>query len=65
VRLADPADAVVIGDTPFDIACARAAGARVVAVATGAYPLDELQELEPDLAVETLDDLGVVLPVIT
>ena len=64
VRLADPAHAVVIGDTPFDIACARAAGARVVAVATGGHRLDDLRALEPDLAVETLDDLDAVLPVI-
>jgi phosphoglycolate phosphatase len=64
VRLADPADAVVIGDTPFDIACARAAGARVVAVATGGHGLDELRGLEPDLAVESLDDLDRVLSLV-
>ncbi len=33
---------VVIGDTPRDIACARADGVRVVAVATGPYPLEAL-----------------------
>jgi phosphoglycolate phosphatase len=64
VPLADPADAVVIGDTPFDIACARAAGARVVAVATGGHGLDELRRLEPDLAVESLDDLDRVLALV-
>ncbi len=64
VRLADPAHAVVIGDTPFDIACARAAGAKVVAVATGGHGLDELRGLGPDLAVESLDDLDRVLAVI-
>jgi phosphoglycolate phosphatase len=64
VTLADPADAVVIGDTPFDIACARAAGARVVAVATGGHGLDELRRLEPDLAVESLDDLDRVLALV-
>lgn len=35
-------DAVVVGDTPRDIACARAGGARCVAVATGPYPAAEL-----------------------
>jgi len=64
VHLADAGHAVVIGDTPFDIACARAAGARVIAVATGGHRLDELQALKPDVAVETLDDLDAVLPVI-
>jgi phosphoglycolate phosphatase len=35
-------DAVVIGDTPRDIACAQADGVRCVAVATGQYGVDEL-----------------------
>jgi phosphoglycolate phosphatase-like HAD superfamily hydrolase len=33
---------VVVGDTPRDIACARADGVRVVAVATGPYAAGEL-----------------------
>ena len=33
---------IVIGDTPLDIACARADGLRVLAVATGIYTADEL-----------------------
>ncbi len=33
---------VVIGDTPRDIACARADGVRCLAVATGPHPVDEL-----------------------
>jgi phosphoglycolate phosphatase-like HAD superfamily hydrolase len=38
-----PPDAVVIGDTPHDIQCGRAVGARTVAVATGTYGVDELR----------------------
>jgi phosphoglycolate phosphatase-like HAD superfamily hydrolase len=38
--------AVVIGDTPRDIACARADGLRVVAVATGPFGLDELADAD-------------------
>ena len=34
---------VVIGDTPNDVACARADGVRCLAVATGPYPADELR----------------------
>ena len=33
----------VIGDTPHDIHCANAIGARTIAVATGGYSLDELR----------------------
>jgi phosphoglycolate phosphatase-like HAD superfamily hydrolase len=33
---------IVIGDTPRDIACARADGVRCVAVASGPYPIDAL-----------------------
>jgi phosphoglycolate phosphatase-like HAD superfamily hydrolase len=37
---------VVIGDTPRDIACARADGLRVVAVTTGPFPADALVEAD-------------------
>lgn len=36
----------VIGDTPHDIECGAAIGARVIAVATGGYSMDELREHE-------------------
>lgn len=45
---------VIIGDTPHDIECARAAGARVVAVSTGTYSRDELSQHDPDLLLDTL-----------
>jgi phosphoglycolate phosphatase-like HAD superfamily hydrolase len=54
LRLDDARHAVVIGDTPFDVACARAAGARVVAVATGSHSLEDLRACGPDLALEDL-----------
>src|SRR5687768_17156864 len=37
----------VVGDTPHDIACATAIGARTIAVATGGYTLEELQPHGP------------------
>ena len=37
---------LVIGDTPRDIACARADGVRCVAVATGPYRADELSDAD-------------------
>lgn len=39
--------AIVIGDTPHDIECANAVGARTLAVATGGYDLDELTSHRP------------------
>ncbi|MCA9074899.1 MAG: HAD hydrolase-like protein [Planctomycetaceae bacterium] len=44
----DPANVWVIGDTPFDVRCGRAIGARTVAVATGSFETDELSESQPD-----------------
>ena len=44
----------IIGDTPHDIACGKAIGARTVAVATGRYTLQELKQHEPWWAAETL-----------
>ncbi len=37
---------IVIGDTPLDIACARADGLRVVAVATGIYAASQLSDAD-------------------
>lgn len=37
----------VIGDTPHDIHCANAIGARTIAVGTGGYTVEELQEHHP------------------
>jgi phosphoglycolate phosphatase-like HAD superfamily hydrolase len=39
-------DTVVIGDTPRDIACARAAGVRVIAVTTGPFDADALSHAD-------------------
>ncbi len=44
----------VVGDTPNDIACARAAGAECVAVVTGVYAADELAAADRVLADLTL-----------
>jgi phosphoglycolate phosphatase-like HAD superfamily hydrolase len=46
----------VIGDTPLDVRCARAIGARVAAVATGLHSLEELEAEQPDLLLADLSD---------
>ncbi len=43
-----PERVIVVGDTPTDIACARALGAVAVGVATGLVPYDELAAAAPD-----------------
>jgi phosphoglycolate phosphatase-like HAD superfamily hydrolase len=45
---------VVIGDTPRDIAAAKAIGAETVAVATGRYGLESLAEHRPTHALASL-----------
>jgi len=47
----------VVGDTPRDIAAARANQLQVIAVATGHFSFSELAALEPDACVATLADL--------
>ena len=62
VEARGPDDVVVIGDTPLDVQCAAAAGARSVAVATGSYDETALREagahaVLPDFsATETVVD---------
>jgi phosphoglycolate phosphatase len=50
---------VVIGDTPRDIACARADGVRVVAVATGPFAVEALADADA-----VVDDARALLPVL-
>ncbi len=54
----------VIGDTPKDIDAARAIGARVLAVATGKYELEELAAYKPDLLYADLRELMANLSVL-
>jgi phosphoglycolate phosphatase-like HAD superfamily hydrolase len=59
-------DAVwVVGDTPRDLACARAGGVRCALVATGHSPLDELQGTDADAVLEDLSDVDAVVKLLT
>jgi phosphoglycolate phosphatase-like HAD superfamily hydrolase len=51
---------VVIGDTPRDIACARADDVRVAAVATGFFSVGQLADADA-----VVDDARALLPVLT
>jgi phosphoglycolate phosphatase-like HAD superfamily hydrolase len=52
---------VVVGDTELDIDCARAAGTRVIAVATGGRSREQLAPHGPDLLLDDLTDAGAIL----
>lgn len=56
IDIRSPAQVVVIGDTPLDIRCARAAGAWSVAVATGPFDEAELQSHGADRVLPDLAD---------
>jgi len=56
-----PADVIVIGDTPNDIECARAANATPVAVATGSYSVDQLRAAGADIVFDDLADTAAFL----
>src|SRR5713101_8461522 len=47
----------VIGDTPRDIACGKALGARTIAVATGTWSREKLAEHHPDILIDDLSDV--------
>jgi phosphoglycolate phosphatase len=56
-RLGPSAVTYIIGDTPSDIEAAREVGVPIVAVATGIYPLEELQSLHPDVCLTCCSEL--------
>src|SRR6516162_4254663 len=51
----------VIGDTPRDIACGKALGARTIAVATGRWSRDELANYEPDFLIDDLSKVETII----
>jgi phosphoglycolate phosphatase-like HAD superfamily hydrolase len=60
----DAASVVVVGDTPNDIDCGRAAGARTVAVATGPFSADELLAHAADVVLDNLADTDAAIAAI-
>lgn len=57
-------EVVIIGDTPADIACGAAIGARAVAVATGGYSVADLMACGPHAVFENLSDTDGVIEAI-
>jgi phosphoglycolate phosphatase len=55
----------VIGDTPGDFVCARAAGVRCLLVGTGQVPISELLSLDADAVLEDLTTTEQVVEILT
>lgn len=53
----------VIGDTPHDISCGKAIGARTIGVATGRYSVAQLEACSPTAVFADLSDTAAVLAV--
>jgi phosphoglycolate phosphatase-like HAD superfamily hydrolase len=60
-----PGETWVVGDTGRDLACARAAGARCLLVATGRITFGELEPLGADGALSDLSDVEAVAALLT
>lgn len=56
-----PSQTVVIGDTPLDVAAGQAAGARIVAVASGPFDEEELGAAGANEVLADLTDLDALL----
>ena len=54
-------DIVIIGDTPHDIRCAQAIGARVIVTSTGRYSLRELQTYQPTFGFPDLTSVEAIV----
>ncbi len=60
----EPKDVWVVGDTPRDLACARAGGTHCLLVATGGYSYVELADLGADAVFDDLSDVDAVQDVL-
>jgi phosphoglycolate phosphatase-like HAD superfamily hydrolase len=60
-RIPSGHEVVIIGDTPADVTCGRAIGARAIGVATGAYSVEELLAAGAHAVFEDLSDTSRVL----
>jgi phosphoglycolate phosphatase len=60
-----PERTFVLGDTPHDITCARAIGAKAIAIATGQFSRAELTACRADFVFDDLSNLQAVLAALT
>lgn len=60
-----PRDAVIVGDTPRDVACGKAGGTRTLAVATGRFTSSALRTAGADHVVEDLSETEAMVELLT
>jgi phosphoglycolate phosphatase len=58
-----PEETLIVGDSPRDVACARAHGIKVAAVATGYTPMEHLRAAGPDWVLSGLEEAVEIHPV--
>ena len=51
----------MIGDTPHDIACGKAIGARTIAVTTGSFTREQLAAHQPDRILNDFSEIDAVI----
>lgn len=61
----DPANTIVLGDTPLDIEAAHLVGTRCLAVATGSYDAGALDAAGADWVLADLPDTDRVLDILS
>lgn len=64
IPIVSTTDVVVVGDTPLDVQCAAAAGARSIAVATGSFNEEALWQAGADVVLSDLSDSSLFLAAI-
>ena len=57
-------DVVIIGDTPADVTCGKAIGAKAIGVATGNYSADDLRDAGAYLVVDDLMETQRIVDVV-
>lgn len=56
-----PERTFVLGDTPYDIECGVAIGAKTVGIATGSYSREQLAAHNPDFLYDDLSDVACIV----
>jgi phosphoglycolate phosphatase len=60
----DKGDVYLVGDTPRDVEAAHFGKVKIVAVATGRYSVNELEEAKPDYVFEDFSDVDKIVEAI-